>query len=68
MFTTTEKNALLLFCELGISSQDKFCLEIEVTLWEKRGKQILSKIVRVSKLTSQRTLQINNAHLDSSRC
>ena len=26
------------------------------------------KIVRASKLTRQRTLQINNAHLDRSRC
>ena len=30
VFTTTEENeaALSLFCELGISSQDQFCLEI----------------------------------------
>ena len=35
----------------------------------KKGKQIFLKIVRVtSKLTSQRTLQINNAHLDSIHC
>ena len=35
---------------------------------EKRGRQIFSKIVRASKLTRQRTLKINNAHLDGSRC
>ena len=31
---------------------------------EKRGRQIFSKIVRASKLTRQRTQEINNAHLD----
>ena len=30
----------------------------------KRGWQIFSNIVRASKLTRQRTLEINNAHLD----
>ena len=35
---------------------------------EERGRQIFSKTVRASKLTRQRTLQINNAHLDGSRC
>ena len=32
VITTTEENeaALSLFCELGISSQDQFCLKIEV--------------------------------------
>ena len=35
---------------------------------EKRGRQIFSKIVRASKLTRQRTLEINNVHLDRSRC
>ena len=44
--------------------QDKFFLEIEVNLWRKKEKQLFSKIVRVSKLTKQRTLQINNSHLD----
>ena len=34
---------------------------------EKRGRQIFSKIVRASKLTRQRSLEINNAHLDRSR-
>ena len=69
MFTTTEENeaTLSLFCELGISSQDQFCLYIKVNM-EKRGRQIFSKIVRASKLTRQRTLEINNAHLDRSRC
>ena len=59
MFTTTEENeaTLSLFCELGISSQDQFCLYIKVNM-EKRGRQIFSKIVRASKLTRQRTLQI----------
>ena len=57
---------MLLFCELGISSQNQFCVEIEVNLWRKKGKQIISKTVRASKLTWQRTLQMNNAHLDRS--
>ena len=35
---------------------------------EKKGKQIFSNIVRASKLTRQRTLQINNAHLDRNCC
>ena len=35
---------------------------------EKRGRQIFSKTVRASKLTRQRTLEINNAHLDRSHC
>ena len=35
---------------------------------EKRGKQIFSKIVRASKLTRHRTLEMNNTHLDRSRC
>ena len=66
VFTTTEEKgaALSPFCDLLISSQDQFCLEI----WRKKGKQIFSKIVRASKLTWQRTLRINNAHLDRSRC
>ena len=67
MFLTLENEASLeLFCELGISSQDQFCLEIEINLWRKKGKLIISKTVRASKLTWQRTLQINNAHLDRS--
>ena len=60
-----------LFCELGTSSQDQFCLEIEVYLWRKREKQLFSKTVIASKLTCQRTLEINktnNAHLCRSRC
>ena len=32
----------------------------------KKGRQIFSKIVPKGKLTGQRTLQINNAHLDKS--
>ena len=41
LLTTTEKKqgALLLFCELWISSQNQFCLEIEVNLRRKKGKQ-----------------------------
>ena len=40
LLTTTEKKeaSLSLLCELGISSQDQFCLEIEVNLWRKKGK------------------------------
>ena len=33
---------------------------------EKKGRQIFLKIVRASKLTRQRTLEINNANLDRS--
>ena len=57
LLTTTEerKAALSLFCELGISSQDQLCLEIEVNLRRKKGKQIFSKDVRASKLTWQGT-------------
>ena len=42
LLTTIEEReaALSLFCELGISSQKQFCLEIEVTLRRKEGKQI----------------------------
>ena len=55
--TTAEKVAAFsLFCELEISSQDQFCPEIEANLGRKKGKQILSKTVRASKLTWQRTL------------
>ena len=59
LLTTTEENAaaLSLFCELEISLQDQFCLEIEVNLWRKKGKQIFSKNVRASKLTWQGILQ-----------
>ena len=43
--TTAEKEAALsLFCELGISSQDQFCLEIEVNLRRKKGKQHFRKV------------------------
>ena len=35
---------------------------------ENRGRQIFSKIVRASKWIRQRTLQMNNAQLDRSRC
>ena len=58
LLTITEEKeaALSLFCELGISSQDQFCLEIEVNLRRKKGKQIFSKTVRASKLTWQGTL------------
>ena len=59
LLTTTEENEaapLLLFCELESSSQDQFCLKIEVNLWRKEGKQIFSKTVRANKLTWQGTL------------
>ena len=55
--TTMEKEAALsLFSELGISSQDQFCLEIEVNLRRKKGKRIFSKTVGARKLTWQGTL------------
>ena len=58
LLTTTEEmeDTLSLFCELGISLQDQFCLEIGVNLWRKKGKQIFSKTVHASKLTWQETL------------
>ena len=59
LLTTTGENeaALSLFCELGISSQDKFCLEIvDINLWRKKGKRIFSKTARAIKLTWQGTL------------
>ena len=70
IFTTAEENEAVVsqFCGLGISLKDEICIETEVNLWEKKGQQIFSKIVRASKLTRQRTIQIHNAHLDSSRC
>ena len=42
VFTTTEKNkaVLSLFCELRISSQDQFCLEIEVNEHAYSGIQV----------------------------
>ena len=55
-YTEEKEAALSLFCEFGISSQDQFCLEIEVNLWRKKGKQIFSKTVRASKLNWQGTL------------
>ena len=64
LITTAEKEAALsLFCELGISSQDQFCLQIEVNLRRKKGKEIFSKTVGATKLTWQET-----AHLDRNRC
>ena len=53
LLTTTEEKeaALSLFCELGISLQDQFCLGIEVNLWRKKGKQMFLQTVRASKLT-----------------
>ena len=58
LLTTTEEKeaALSVFCELGISSQEQFCLEIEVNLRRKKGRQKFSKTVRASKLTWQGTL------------
>ena len=55
--TTAEKEAALsLFCELGISSQDQFCLEIEINLRRIKEKQIFSKTLGATKLTWQGTL------------
>ena len=43
--TTAEKEAAWsLFCELGISSQDQFCLEIEVNLWGKKESKYFRKL------------------------
>ena len=46
LLTTTEEKeaALTLFYELGISSQDQFCLEIEVDLRGKKGKQTCQQV------------------------
>ena len=39
--TTKEKEAALsLFCELRTSSQNQFCLEIEVNLWRKKESKV----------------------------
>ena len=46
LLTTTEEKeaALSLFSELGISSQDQFCLEIEVNLWRKKESKYFRKL------------------------
>ena len=46
LLTTTEEKeaALSLFCELGISSQDQFCLETEVNLWRKKESKYFRKL------------------------
>ena len=48
MFSLTSKEekeaALSLFCELGISLQDQFCLEIEVNLWRKKESKYFRKL------------------------
>ena len=48
MFSLTTKEekeaALSLFCELGISSQDQFCLEIGVNLWRKKDSKYFRKL------------------------
>ena len=72
LLTITEEKeaALSLFSELGISSQDQFCLEIEVNLWRKKRKaNSLKNCTRQQGNMARNTvLQINNAHLDRSRC
>ena len=72
LLTTTEEKeaALSLFSELGISSQDQFCLEIEVNLWRKKRKANNFKNCTSQQVNMERNtvLQINNAHLDRSRC
>ena len=59
------------YCEViyctSLPCKTNFAYTIEVNQ-EKKGRQIFSKIVRGSKLTRQRTLQVNNAHLNRSRC
>ena len=46
LLTTKEEEevALSLFCELGISSQDQFYLEIEVHLWRKKESKYFRKL------------------------
>ena len=46
LLTTTEEReaALSLFCELGISSQNQFCLEIEVIYGEKKERKCFQKL------------------------
>ena len=46
LLTSTEEKeaALSLFCEFGISSQDQFCLEIEVNLWRKKESKYFRKL------------------------
>ena len=60
---------LSLFSELGISSQDmQFCLINRSLFTEEKRKANLFNNVHASQLTRQRTLHMNNAHLDRSRC
>ena len=71
MFTSTEENEVALDCFVisGFSRKTNFAYKWRLIYGDKRNsRQIFSKIVRASKLTRQRTLEINNAHLDRSRC
>ena len=72
MFTTIEENVRGRLIVTVLRTRDFLARQIiprnKVNLWRKKEKQLFSKIVRVSKLTKQRTLQINNSHLDGSRC
>ena len=72
LLTITEEKeaALSLFSELGISSQDQFCLEIEVNLWRKKRKanSLKNCTCQQGNMARNTVLQINNAHLDRSRC
>ena len=72
LLTTTEEKeaALSLFCELGISLQDQFCLGIEVNLWRKKRKANVFANCTCQQVNMARktALQINNAHLDRNRC
>ena len=57
------------FVNLGFPHNTNFANKYKFTYGEKKeGMQIFSKIVRASKLTRQRTLQINNVHLDHGHC
>ena len=71
VFTTTEENKVAFTVLWFRNFLARPILPINRSYFmEKRGTQIFSKIVRIraSKLTRQRALEINNAHLDRSRC
>ena len=67
LLTTTEEMevTLSLFCEVGISLQDKFCLEME----EKRKANIFENCMcQQVNMARNTALQVKNAHLDRSHC
>ena len=72
LLTTTEEKeaALSLFREVGISSQDQFCLEIVSQFMEKKRKANIFENCTCQQVNIARNtvLHKNNAHFDPSRC